>query len=243
MLTIENLTKAFDDQTVLKNITVSFREGETTAILGPSGSGKSTFLRAIDLLEIPESGRIAINDLEVTFPSNPTFKEKKNYRQYFSIVFQAYNLFPHFTVLQNIMEGPVQVKGVSKDQARQKAIQLLTRVGLADKQNAYPAQLSGGQQQRVAIARALAMEPLFMLYDEPTSALDPELSNEVLLTIQQLAEAGNSQIVVTHNLEFARKVADRILFMDQGQLLFDGSTELFFRNKKDRIQQFIQQIA
>ncbi|GCF94830.1 arginine ABC transporter ATP-binding protein ArtP [Enterococcus florum] len=243
MLTIQNLTKSFAGQPVLKNIHAIFRDGETTAILGPSGSGKSTLLRSIDLLELPETGQIVINDIRLTFPSNPSFKEKKNYRRYFSIVFQSYNLFPHFTVLQNIMEGPMQVKGESKTQAKQKALELLTRIGLADKQTAYPAQLSGGQQQRVAIARALAMEPAFILYDEPTSALDPELSNEVLLTIQQLADAGNSQIVVTHNLEFARKAADRVLFMDQGKILFDGSTQMFFRNKDDRIQQFIQQIA
>lgn len=243
MLEIKKLTKSYKHQVVLKNISASFREGETTAILGPSGSGKSTLLRLIDLLEEPDSGKIVIEDKELVFPSKLSFKEKSHYRKYFSIVFQAYNLFPHFTVLKNITEAPIHVKGLDRKMAETEAVQLLKQIGLEDKMNAYPAQLSGGQQQRVAIARALAMKPEFILYDEPTSALDPELSNEVLLTIQRLAETGNSQIVVTHNLDFAEKAADRIIFMDQGEILFDGTAEFFFKNKDPRINQFIQKIA
>lgn len=200
MLTIEKLNKSFNDNQVLKEIDLTFQPGETTVILGPSGSGKSTLLRSIDLLETPDSGRIKIDQNNLSFPQNLSFRQLKEYRGHFSIVFQSYNLFPHLTVLQNVMEGPTQVKKISKEQAKTQAEQLLTKVGLLDKANEHPKQLSGGQMQRVAIARALAMEPEFMLYDELTSALDPELAQEVLQVINDLAESGNGQIVVTHHL-------------------------------------------
>lgn len=241
MLTIEKLNKSFDDNQVLKDIDLSFQPGETTVILGPSGSGKSTLLRSIDLLETPDSGSIKIDQDNLTFPQNLSFRQLKEYRGHFSIVFQAYNLFPHLTVIQNVMEGPTQVKKVSKDQARKQAEQLLTKVGLLDKAAEHPKQLSGGQMQRVAIARALAMEPEFMLYDEPTSALDPELAQEVLQVIKDLAESGNGQIVVTHHLEFARKVADRIVFLEEGAVTFDGSSQAFFESDHPRIQCYLQQ--
>lgn len=241
MLTIEKLNKSFDNNQVLKDIDLSFQPGETTVILGPSGSGKSTLLRSIDLLETPDSGSIKIDQDNLTFPQNLSFRQLKEYRGHFSIVFQAYNLFPHLTVIQNVMEGPTQVKKVSKDQARKQAEQLLTKVGLLDKAAEHPKQLSGGQMQRVAIARALAMEPEFMLYDEPTSALDPELAQEVLQVIKDLAESGNGQIVVTHHLEFARKVADRIVFLEEGTVTFDGSSQAFFESDHPRIQRYLQQ--
>lgn len=241
MLTIEKLNKSFDNNQVLKDIDLSFQPGETTVILGPSGSGKSTLLRSIDLLETPDSGSIKIDQDNLTFPQNLSFRQLKEYRGHFSIVFQAYNLFPHLTVIQNVMEGPTQVKKVSKDQARKQAEQLLTKVGLLDKAAEHPKQLSGGQMRRVAIARALAMEPEFMLYDEPTSALDPELAQEVLQVIKDLAESGNGQIVVTHHLEFARKVADRIVFLEEGAVTFDGSSQAFFESDHPRIQRYLQQ--
>lgn len=200
MLTIEKLNKSFNDNQVLKEIDLTFQPGETTVILGPSGSGKSTLLRSIDLLETPDSGRIKIDQNNLSFPQNLSFHQLKEYRGHFSIVFQSYNLFPHLTVLQNVIEGPTRVKKISKEQAKTQAEQLLTKVGLLDKANEHPKQLSGGQMQRVAIARALAMEPEFMLYDELTSALDPELAQEVLQVINDLAESGNGQIVVTHHL-------------------------------------------
>lgn len=241
MLTIEKLNKSFDGNQVLKEIDLTFQPGETTVILGPSGSGKSTLLRSIDLLETPDSGRIKIDQDNLSFPQNLSFRQLKEYRGHFSIVFQAYNLFPHLTVIQNVMEGPTQVKKISKEQAREQAEKLLKKVGLLDKANEHPKQLSGGQMQRVAIARALAMEPEFMLYDEPTSALDPELAQEVLQVIKDLAESGNGQIVVTHHLEFARKVADRIVFLEEGQVTFDGSSRAFFESDNPRIQRYLQQ--
>ncbi|MGL9729216.1 amino acid ABC transporter ATP-binding protein [Enterococcus sp. DIV0756] len=241
MLTIEKLNKSFDGNQVLKDIDLTFQPGETTVILGPSGSGKSTLLRSIDLLETPDSGNINIGQDNLSFPQNLSFRQLKEYRGHFSIVFQAYNLFPHLTVIQNVMEGPTQVKKISKEQAREQAEQLLTKVGLLDKAKEHPKQLSGGQMQRVAIARALAMEPEFMLYDEPTSALDPELAQEVLQVIKDLAESGNGQIVVTHHLEFARKVADRIVFLEDGQVTFDGSSQSFFESENPRIQRYLQQ--
>ncbi|MDT2672884.1 amino acid ABC transporter ATP-binding protein [Enterococcus dongliensis] len=241
MLTIEKLNKNFNGNQVLKAIDLTFEPGETTVILGPSGSGKSTLLRSIDLLETPDRGTITIDQDKLSFPQNLSFRQLKEYRGHFSIVFQAYNLFPHLTVIQNVMEGPTQVKKIPKDQARKQAEILLEKVGLSDKALERPKQLSGGQMQRVAIARALAMEPEFMLYDEPTSALDPELAQEVLQVIKELAEAGNGQIVVTHHLEFARKVADRIVFLEDGKVTFDGSSQAFFESDNPRIQRYLQQ--
>lgn len=242
MLTIKNLTKSFD-QTVLEDLNIQFIPGETTVILGPSGSGKSTLLRTIDLLETPDKGTIEISGEKLTFPRKMSFPELKAHRQHFSMVFQQFNLFPHLSVLQNVMEGPVQVKKVNKETARREAILLLEKVGLADKQNEYPQQLSGGQMQRVAIARALAMEPEFILYDEPTSALDPELAQEVLQVIQKIAQDKKGQIIVTHHIEFARKVADRIIFLENGQIYFEGPAAEFFDSPAERIQKYVQQFV
>lgn len=240
MLTVKNLDKSFD-KPVLKDLNLSFAPGETTVILGPSGSGKSTLLRSIDLLEIPDQGSIEISDEVLKFPTKLTFQQLKAHRQHFSMVFQQFNLFPHLNVLQNVMEGPVQVKKTSKAEAKKQAEALLEKVGLSDKKSAYPKQLSGGQMQRVAIARALAMEPEYILYDEPTSALDPELAQEVLQVIQNLVQDKKGQIIVTHHIEFAKKVADRIIFLEDGEVYFEGSTADFFSSDEARIQKYIQQ--
>ncbi|MGM0216091.1 amino acid ABC transporter ATP-binding protein [Enterococcus sp. AZ109] len=243
MLTLKNLTKSFTDEPILKNISLSFEAGKTTAILGPSGSGKSTLLRLINLLEQPDQGEIQLEDKTLTFPKKLPFKELRQHRANFSMVFQAFNLFPHLTVIENVMEGPIQVKKVPPAAAKKQAQQLLQLVGLSEKNDSYPKSLSGGQQQRVAIARALAMEPKFILYDEPTSALDPELAQEVLAVIQNLADQGNAQIIVTHHVDFARKIADRILFIENGTIFYDGATESFFTSDSARIQQFIQRVT
>lgn len=242
MLKIENLQKSFKGQVVLKNISLAFQPGETTVILGPSGSGKSTLLRTLDLLEIPETGSIAIGERTYTFPQKMNFKLLKEYRSHFSMVFQSYNLFPHLTVLENIMEGPVQVKKFSKEKARTLGEELLRKVGLLDKKNAHPNELSGGQMQRVAIVRALAMAPDFILYDEPTSALDPELAQEVLSLIKELKEEGRGQILVTHHVAFAQKVADHIVFLEKGEILFAGTSEAFFLNESPRIKRYLQEL-
>jgi cystine transport system ATP-binding protein len=243
MLTLENITKSFNNQTVLNDLNLAFNEGETTVILGPSGSGKSTLLRLIDLLEIPDSGNIVIDGNTLSFPAKLGFKEMREHRQFFSMVFQNFNLFPHMTVLENVMEGPVQVKKAPKAAAKTQAQELLKTVGLSEKAQAYPKELSGGQMQRVAIARALAMDPEYLLYDEPTSALDPELAQEVLQVIQKLAKSGRSQIVVTHHMEFAQKVADRIIFVENGTIFFDGTNAEFFASQEPRIQKFVNRFV
>lgn len=225
----------------MKNINLTFHEGETTVILGPSGSGKSTLLRCINLLERPEKGILTVGNQTVELNKTISQKNLLTIRQNTAMVFQSFNLFPHMKVLENVMEGPVTVLRQDKGVARQKAQQLLEKVGLSHKTDQYPSQLSGGQQQRVAIARALAMEPQFLLFDEPTSALDPELEGEVLKVLKDLAEEGKSMIIVTHNLNFAREVADRILFLENGEIGYDGVTENFFTaNSNERVQQFIK---
>lgn len=225
----------------MKNINLTFNEGETTVILGPSGSGKSTLLRCINLLERPEKGVLTVGNHTVELNKPISQKNLLSIRQNTAMVFQSFNLFPHMKVLENVMEGPITVLRQDKGAARQKAQQLLEKVGLSHKTDQYPSQLSGGQQQRVAIARALAMEPQFLLFDEPTSALDPELEGEVLKVLKDLAEEGKSMIIVTHNLNFAREVADRILFLENGEIGYDGVTENFFTaNSNERIQQFIK---
>ncbi len=235
------MSKSFGKQEVLKNIHLTFREGETTVILGPSGSGKSTLLRCINLLERPEKGILVVGNEKVELNKPITQKTLLSIRKNTAMVFQSFNLFPHMKVQENIMEGPITVLKQKKDAAREKANQLLSKVGLNHKADQYPSQLSGGQQQRVAIARALAMEPQFLLFDEPTSALDPELEGEVLKVLKDLAEEGKSMIIVTHNLSFAREVADRILFLEHGEIVYDGETETFFTaNDNERIHQFIQ---
>lgn len=235
------MSKFFGENEALKNINLTFHEGETTVILGPSGSGKSTLLRCINLLERPEKGILTVGNQTVELNQPISQKNLLSIRQNTAMVFQSFNLFPHMKVLENVMEGPVTVLRKDKAAARQKAQQLLEKVGLSHKTDQYPSQLSGGQQQRVAIARALAMEPQFLLFDEPTSALDPELEGEVLKVLKDLAEEGKSMIIVTHNLNFAREVADRILFLENGEIGYDGVTENFFTaNNNERIQQFIK---
>ena len=235
------MSKFFGENEALKNISLEFHEGETTVILGPSGSGKSTLLRCINLLERPEKGILTVGNQTVELNQPISQKNLLSIRQNTAMVFQSFNLFPHMKVLENVMEGPITVLKQDKSAVRQKANQLLEKVGLSHKTDQYPAQLSGGQQQRVAIARALAMEPQFLLFDEPTSALDPELEGEVLKVLKNLAEEGKSMIIVTHNLNFAREVADRILFLENGEIGYDGETEAFFAaNENERIHQFIK---
>ena len=233
--------KYFGEQEALKNIQLTFNEGETTVILGPSGSGKSTLLRCINLLEKPEKGTLLVGGVKLDLVKPLVKKDILKARQSTAMVFQSFNLFPHMKVLENVMEGPVTVLKQGKTQAANKAKDLLSKVGLSHKMDSYPSQLSGGQQQRVAIARALAMEPQFLLFDEPTSALDPELEGEVLKVLKDLSEEGKSMIIVTHNLNFAREVANRILFLENGEIVYDGATENFFeQNDNERIQNFIQ---
>lgn len=237
----KRVNKYFGKDHALKNIDLTFEVGKTTVILGPSGSGKSTLLRCINLLEVPEEGSLKVGETTVQFSSPIKKADRLALRKNTSMVFQSFNLFPHMKVLDNVIEGPVTVLQKERAEMLKTGEQLLEKVGLLHKKDSYPSQLSGGQQQRVAIARALAMEPLFLLFDEPTSALDPELENEVLKVLKRLSEEGKSLIIVTHNLNFAREVADRILFLESGTIVFDGKTEEFFENNEnERIQKFIQ---
>lgn len=239
MLAIDNLQKSFGDVHVLDGVTLTFAEGETTVIIGPSGAGKSTLLRCLNVLEKPDGGRLIIGDTELQFPTELTRAQMREVRSHSSMVFQSYNLFPHLKVIDNVTLGPVKVLGMSTDEARSLAIELLARVGLEGKEQAYPSSLSGGQAQRVAIARALAMNPDFLLFDEPTSALDPELEREVLDVIARLRDQGRTQVVVTHNMRFARTLADRIIFLEGGSVRFDGCAEAFFTSTDERIRQFL----
>lgn len=239
MLRLKNVTKTFGTQTALKDITAAFNDHETTVLVGPSGSGKSTLLRSLNLLERPESGTYDCDGIELDFAKKITKKETLAVRQKTEMVFQDYNLFPHLTVLKNVMEGPVHVLKEDKQTAKKRALELLDKVGLKQKADAYPNQLSGGQAQRVAIARSLAMRPRYILLDEPTSALDPELELEVLKVLLELANEKQSLIIVTHNLEFARHVADKILFIEDGQINFSGSKDDFFNSNDLRIKEFI----
>ncbi|ALM84543.1 ATP-binding protein [Bordetella sp. N] len=227
MIEIDNLSKCFGDHVVLKDISLRVQRGSVVAMIGPSGSGKSTLLRCINLLTMPDGGRIRVGERSMDFAEGGAGrriheKELASYRATTGMVFQHFNLFPHMTTLQNVMEGPVTVKKVPKPQAREQALELLTRVGLAEKADAYPDMLSGGQKQRVAIARALALQPAVMLFDEATSALDPELVGEVLAVIKTLAEDGMTMILVTHEIAFAREVADQVIFMRDGVVVEAG---------------------
>lgn len=226
---VNNLQKRFGSLEVLKDINLEVHEGEVVCMIGPSGSGKSTFLRCINKLENPSGGSIIVDDNEITDKKININKVRENV----GMVFQQFNLFPNLTVQKNITMAPVELKKMSKDEADKKAIELLTRVGLADKKDAYPAQLSGGQQQRVAIVRALAMNPDLMLFDEPTSALDPEMVGEVLDVMKDLAKQKMTMIVVTHEMGFAREVADRVLFMDGGYIVEEGTPEQIFGNPQN----------
>ena len=239
MLRLENVNKTFGGNLALKDITTTFENNQTTVLVGPSGSGKSTMLRSLNLLKMPESGKYYFDDLKLDFKKGISKKEILEVRRETEMVFQNYNLFPHLTVLKNIIEGPVHVLKEDKESATKRAYELLKKVGLADKADAYPQQLSGGQAQRVAIARSLAMNPRYILLDEPTSALDPELELEVLKVLLQLAKEKQSLIIVTHNLAFAQKVADKILFVEDGQILFQGPKDDFFNSDNQRIKNFL----
>ncbi len=233
---VRNLVKHFDKLKVLCGIDLTVTEGEVVCIIGPSGSGKSTLLRCLNRLEEPTGGEIIVDDAVVTDKKTNINKVREN----IGMVFQSFNLFSNFTVLQNIMFAPVELKKMTKAEAKAKAMELLARVGLADKANAYPHQLSGGQQQRVAIARSLAMNPDIMLFDEPTSALDPEMVGEVLAVMKELAAAGMTMIVVTHEMGFARDVADRVIFMADGVIVEEGTPEEIFTDPQNpRTKEFL----
>ncbi|MCI7656686.1 amino acid ABC transporter ATP-binding protein [Anaerotignum sp.] len=236
---VENLKKNFGSLEVLKDINMEVKEGEVVCLIGPSGSGKSTFLRCLNKLEEPTGGVIIVDDYDLMAKSSDINKIREN----IGMVFQQFNLFPHLSVIQNIMLAPVDRKRMTKEQAEEKAKRLLERVGLLEKADVYPASLSGGQQQRVAIARALAMEPDIMLFDEPTSALDPEMVGEVLEVMKQLAAEGMTMVVVTHEMGFAREVADRVVFMDGGYIVEEGTPEEVFGNPQNkRTQDFLNKV-
>ena len=233
------LVKRYGDNTVLDGVDLHVAEGEVVCVIGPSGSGKSTLLRCLNLLERPTEGRVFLGDQEMTAPGAPV----DDLRSRLGMVFQSFNLFPHRTVLDNLTMAPMSVRGVDKREARARARALLARVGLADKAGEHPARLSGGQQQRVAIARALAMDPEAMLFDEVTSALDPELVKDVLDVIRELAGAGMTMIVVTHEMGFAREVGDRLLFMDEGAIVEEGlPSEVLAAPKEERTRRFLSRV-
>ncbi|HZG16044.1 MAG TPA: amino acid ABC transporter ATP-binding protein [Candidatus Bathyarchaeia archaeon] len=243
MIEMKNLHKQFGGLSVLRGISLQIEKGKVLVIVGPSGSGKTTLLRCLNLLEIPDQGEIRIGDVQLDFSKKVDKSQITKLRKQTGMVFQNYNLFPHMTALENVIEGPVTVKKESKDAARAKGKTLLGKVGLAEKMDEYPFQLSGGQQQRVGIARALAMDPLVMLFDEPTSALDPELVGEVLKVMKELAREGMTMIVVTHEMSFAREVADEVIFMDQGVIVEQGPPQQLFVNpREERTRQFLQLI-
>ncbi|CAI2657335.1 MULTISPECIES: amino acid ABC transporter ATP-binding protein [Apilactobacillus] len=239
MINLKNVSKTFGKQHALDNISLQFPKNKTSVIVGPSGSGKSTLLRSLNLLETPETGEYDFNDESIDFSKKLSSKTILNIRRKTSMVFQSFNLFPHLTVLKNVMEGQVQVLNKSKEEAKEIAEQLLDKVGMLDKADAYPSQLSGGQAQRVAIARSLAMHPEYILLDEPTSALDPEIELEVLKVLLDLAKEKQSLVIVTHNLTFAQRVADKIVFIEDGKVGFDGDTKDFFESDDQRIKDFL----
>ncbi|SEJ86377.1 L-cystine ABC transporter ATP-binding protein TcyN [Pseudomonas sp. NFR16] len=243
MITVEKLTKEFKGNQVLKGIDLKVEPGEVVAIIGPSGSGKTTFLRCLNFLEEPTSGTIVVGDIRID-GSKPLSQQQalvRQLRQHVGFVFQNFNLFPHRTALENVIEGPIVVKKMPREQAAELGRKLLAKVGLAGKEDAYPRRLSGGQQQRVAIARALAMEPEVILFDEPTSALDPELVGEVLSTIRALAEEKRTMVIVTHEMSFARDVANRVVFIDKGVIVEQGEAKALFANpEEERTRQFLE---
>ncbi|MBD2114022.1 MULTISPECIES: ATP-binding cassette domain-containing protein [Cyanophyceae] len=239
MIRIEHLVKSFGPLEVLKDISTEVDSGEVVAIIGPSGSGKSTLLRCINLLEVPTAGHIFVGGIDITSPKCDILKVRQNV----GMVFQHFNLFPHKTVMGNLTYAPMKVRGLSKADASKIAMDLLNKVGLAEKADQYPSRLSGGQKQRVAIARALAMEPDVMLFDEPTSALDPEMVKEVLDVMKALVRTGITMAIVTHEMGFAREVANRVLFLDGGYLVEDAPPDVFFSApKSDRAQQFLEKV-
>ncbi len=239
MIEVKNLEKSFGKLRVLRGISETVKEKEVVCVIGPSGSGKSTFLRCLNLLEEPTGGEVFIDGEKINVPG----VDIDQIREKLGMVFQNFNLFPHMTVLDNVTLAPVKVKGISRSAAEDSARRILEMVGLSDKADAYPASLSGGQKQRVAIARALAMEPEVMLFDEPTSALDPEMVGEVLNVMKALAENGMTMVIVTHEMGFAREVADRVLFIDQGVIMEQGTPEELFNNpKNERTQSFLSKV-
>ena len=239
LIKVENLQKHFGDNKVLDGINTEIHKGEVVAIIGPSGSGKSTFLRSLNLLEVPTGGRILFENVDITDPK----VDINRHRQKIGMVFQQFNLFPHKTVKENIMLAPVTLKLMTPEKASEKAEELLARVGLPDKAEAYPGSLSGGQKQRIAIARALAMNPDVMLFDEPTSALDPEMVGEVLEIMKELAKTGMTMVVVTHEMGFAREVASRVLFIDGGNIQEDAPPKEFFASPKNqRLREFLSKV-
>ncbi|MBR5785325.1 MAG: amino acid ABC transporter ATP-binding protein [Clostridia bacterium] len=240
MIRTENLVKSFDGKKlVLNGITETIEKKEKVVVIGPSGSGKSTFLRCLNLLETPTSGKIFFKDEEITAPKVDINRIRTN----MGMVFQHFNLFPHMTILENISFAPINLKIQSKEEAYENANRLLKRIGLSDKVNAYPGMISGGQKQRVAIVRALAMNPEVMLFDEPTSALDPEMVGEVLSLMHELADEGMTMVVVTHEMGFAREVANRVLFIDEGKIVEQGTPEAIFGNpQNDRTKDFLSKV-
>ena len=251
LIQVKNLKKYYNKDTIhaLDDVTVDVNKGDVMVVIGPSGSGKSTLLRSLNLLETPTDGEIIFHSIDVTkknFINSQGKKERVDinlHRQKMGMVFQHFNLFPHKTILDNMILSPVRVLGMNKATAKEKALQLLKRVGLEDRASAYPIQLSGGQKQRVAIVRALMMEPEVMLFDEPTSALDPEMVGEVLNVMKELAQEGMTMVVVTHEMGFAREVGNRVLFMDEGKLVEQGTPEDIFCNPKHpRLQEFLSKV-
>lgn len=239
VIEVTNLTKSYDKHQVLKGISTEVKKGEVVAVIGPSGSGKSTFLRCLNLLEVPTSGSIKVNGAELTNPKS----DIAAIRQHIGMVFQHFHLFPHMTVMENIVFAPTEVKKLPMATAKELAMKLLAKVGLQDKANSYPSKLSGGQKQRVAIARALAMEPEIMLLDEPTSALDPEMVKEVLNVIKDLADSGMTMLIVTHEMKFAEEAADTIYFLDQGKLIEKAAPKQFFTApQSERAIRFLEQV-
>ena len=247
MIVVENLVKSFGSNRVLHGVNLQQERSEAVVLIGPSGCGKSTFLRCLNQLEPIDSGRITIGDITFEAKEAPLSagdrEQQRQIRMRAGMVFQSFNLFPHLTALRNVMEAPLVVKGLAKTEAEGKARALLAKVGLAERADYYPSQLSGGQQQRVAIARALAMEPEVMLFDEPTSALDPQLRDEVLNVMRALAEEGTTMLVVTHEMGFAREMADRVIFFDRGSIIEQGSPdEMFTQPKQERTREFLRKI-
>jgi polar amino acid transport system ATP-binding protein len=249
LLEINNIKKTFDNLEVLKDISISVEEGEVVSILGPSGSGKSTLLRCATLLETMDAGSLKYGDNYVcenvdgksVYASKAKIKEVKNY---FGLVFQNFNLFPHYTVMKNLCDAPINVQKRDKKEVKKEALSLLEQMGIADKADYYPCQLSGGQQQRVAIARALAMKPKILFFDEPTSALDPELTSEILKVLRFLASKKMTMVIVTHEIDFARNVSDRVIFMDEGYIVEQGKPEDVIDNpKNDRVRAFLSKLS
>ena len=243
MISVKNIVKKYDGKEVLKDLSVDFPSGKTTVILGPSGSGKSTLLRSLDLLVRPESGILDFGDIKLDYSQPVSKKLSFDIRKKTSMVFQNWNLFPNLTVLQNITTAPITVLKKPKQETEEKARKLLEQVGLGEYADRFPSQLSGGQQQRISICRALAMNPEYVLLDEPTSALDPELETQVLLILEELSKMGQSIIIVTHNMEFARSVADKIVFVEDGDILFDDTHDKFFNHPTTRIKDFLSGIT